>query len=172
MLRARFHLLIAVIVASIFVSSVLSADAPKPGKAMFRQPALSDSHLAFIHAGDLWTVPKNGGLATHLTSAKGEESNPRFSPDGNTIAFTANYEGSDDVYTIPAHGGAPQRVTFHGGADRLLSWFPNGQSLLFASKRESFTERSSRFFQIGATGGPALRLPIPYGEWACPSPES
>jgi tricorn protease len=171
MLRARFHLLIAVIVASTFIYPVLSADAPKPGKAMFRQPALSDSHLAFIHAGDLWTVPKNGGLATHLTSAKGEESNPRFSPDGNTIAFTANYEGSDDVYTIPAHGGAPQRVTFHGGADRLLSWFPNGQSLLFASKRESFTERSSRFFQIGATGGPALRLPIPYGEWACPSPD-
>lgn len=172
MLRSRLLILTAVSGAATFATPVLSADAPKPGKAMFRQPALSDSHLAFIHAGDLWTVPKTGGLATHLTSAKGEESNPRFAPDGKSIAFTANYEGSEDVYTIPAQGGAPQRVTFHGGTDRLLSWFPNGQSLLFSSKRDSFTERSSRFFQIGASGGPAIRLPIPYGEWACPSPDA
>lgn len=171
MRHTNLSLLAGICISPLFIGPVHSADAPSPGHAMFRQPALSDTQIAFIHAGDLWTVPKSGGLAAHLTSAKGEETNPRFSPDGKTIAFTANYEGSEDVYTIPAQGGAPQRLTFHGGADRLLNWFPDGQSLLFASKRESFTERVSRFFQMEKNGGPAIPLPIPYGEWACPSPD-
>jgi tricorn protease len=172
MTHSRPKTLTAILVSTALLRSVISAaDAPSPGNAMYRHPALSDTHIVFTHAGDLWTVPKAGGVATHLTSAKGEETNPRFSPDGRTIAFTANYDGSEDVHTIPANGGAPRRITFHGGADRLLQWFPDGRSLLFASKRDSFTERVSRFHQIGATGGPAIRLPIPYGEWACPSPD-
>ena len=40
---------------------------------MFRQPDVSATHIAFVYAGDIWVVPKTGGLATRLTSAPGEE---------------------------------------------------------------------------------------------------
>jgi tricorn protease len=55
---------------------------------MLRYPDVSVDRVAFVYAGDIWTVAKSGGLATRVSSPKGEESFPRFSPDGTTIAFT------------------------------------------------------------------------------------
>ena len=52
---------------------------------LFRYPDVSASHISFVYGGDIWTVPKAGGTATKLTSSTGEESFPRFSPDGKTI---------------------------------------------------------------------------------------
>ena len=49
---------------------------------MLRYPSVSKTHIAFVYAGDVWLVPKDGGTAVRLTSSAGEESFPRFSPDG------------------------------------------------------------------------------------------
>ena len=55
---------------------------------MFRYPAVSASQIAFVYAGDIWLVPRSGGAAMRLSSPRGEESFPRFSPDGTRIAFS------------------------------------------------------------------------------------
>ena len=73
---------------------------------MFRDPDVSADRLTFVHAGDLWVAPKQAGLAQRPNSPPGEERFPRFSPDGQHIAFTANYDGNPDVYVVPAMGGA------------------------------------------------------------------
>jgi tricorn protease len=73
---------------------------------MFRHPDVSATHIAFVYAGDIWIVPKAGGLATRLTSAPGEELFPRFSPDGSKIAFSASYDGNLDAYVVPTMGGS------------------------------------------------------------------
>ena len=73
------------------------------------------------------------GRRQRLSSPPGEESFPRFSPDGARIAFTGNYDGNPDVYVIPTLGGLPERVTHHPAADRMLDWYPDGPPLLFAS---------------------------------------
>jgi tricorn protease len=138
---------------------------------LMRMPAVSEKQIAFVYAGDIWIVGKEGGTAMRLSSPRGEESWPRFSPDGREIAFSGNYEGSDDVFVMPVFGGEPRRVTFHGGADRLVGWWPDGKSLVFASRRESFTERVGQFFKIDAQGGQAERLAVPYGEFGSVSPE-
>lgn len=57
---------------------------------LFRQPDVSATHITFVYAGDIWVVPKSGGLAQRLSSPEGEESFPRFSPDGSQIAYSAN----------------------------------------------------------------------------------
>ena len=57
---------------------------------LLQQPDVSETHIAFVYAGDVWTVPKEGGTATKLSSPAGLESFPKFSPDGNEIAFSAN----------------------------------------------------------------------------------
>ena len=41
------------------------------------------------------------GNVRRLTTDDGVESNPAFSPDGKTIAFSAQYDGNVDVYTVP-----------------------------------------------------------------------
>src|SRR6476659_7643423 len=74
---------------------------------MFRYPAVSKTQIAFVYAGDIWLVPKDGGAAVRLTSSPGEESFPRFSPDGTKIAYSASYDGNVDVYVTPATGGEP-----------------------------------------------------------------
>src|SRR5512139_1352480 len=87
---------------------------------MFRYPDVSSTQIAFVYAGDIWTVPKAGGVATRLSSPAGEEMFPRFSPDGKTLAFSANYDGNLEVYAVPATGGMPVRLTHHPMSDRLL----------------------------------------------------
>src|SRR6185436_2734559 len=76
---------------------------------MLRYPDVSATQIAFVYAGDIWVVPKTGGDALRLSSPRGEESFPRFSPDGTQIAFSGNYDGNTDIYVVPSNGGLPKR---------------------------------------------------------------
>jgi tricorn protease len=132
---------------------------------LFRYPDVSENKITFTYAGDIWIVDKNGGLANKISSPSGEETWPKFSPDGSKIAFTANYDGSEDVYLIPVSGGIPARLTYHNAYDRVLGWHPDGTRVLFSSSRESGRQRFSQFYTISEKGGIATKLPVPYGEF-------
>ena len=127
---------------------------------IFQLPSLSRDLIAFGYAGDLWTVPRAGGRATRLTTGVGIETAPVFSPDGNTIAFTGEYDGNTDVFTIPATGGVPYRVTYHPAADIAVGWSPDGKQILFRSNRQSVS-RYTQIFSVPAQGGVATPLPLP-----------
>jgi len=132
---------------------------------MLRHPDVSATHITFVYAGDIWIVPKAGGTALRVTSAPGEESFPRFSPDGARIAYTGNYDGNEDVYVIPTMGGVPTRLTYHPMPDRAVDWHPDGTRVMFASFRESGRLRFSQLYLAPAEGGIATKLPVPYGEF-------
>ena len=156
------------------LSGSLIAAAPAAAQIdarMLRQPDVSATQIAFVYAGDIWLAPKQGGVAVRLSSPRGEESFPRFSPDGKTLAYSANYDGNTDVYTVPVQGGEPTRLTWHPMADRVLDWHPDGTRVLFASSRESGRQRYNQFYLVSAKGGPAEKLPVPYGEFAAYSPD-
>jgi len=132
---------------------------------MLQYPDVSKTHITFSYGGDIWVMPKQGGVAHKLTSAGGIEMLPRFSPDGSQIAFSGNYYGNVDVYTIPSMGGIPQRITHHGMNDVLIDWYPDGKSLLFTSSRESGKQRFSQFYKVSNGGGLPEKLTVPYGEF-------
>ncbi len=138
---------------------------------MFRYPAVSATEIAFVYAGDIWVVPKTGGTATRLSSPRGEEMFPRFSPDGGEIAFTGDYDGNADIYVINAQGGLPRRITHHGAFDRMLNWYPDGKTLLYASVMTSEKDRFYQLYKVSAQGGMPEKLPIPYGEFGAISPD-
>lgn len=138
---------------------------------MLRYPAVSKSQIAFVYAGDIWLVAKGGGTAVRLTSSPGEESFPRFSPDGTRVAYSASYDGNVDVFVVPSAGGEPVRLTHHPMGDRVVGWTPDGTRVLFASSRESGRQRFSQFFTVGLTGGLPEKLPVPYGEFGAYSPD-
>ncbi len=138
---------------------------------LLRQPDVSAAHVAFVYAGDIWIVAREGGIAHRLSSPLGEEFSPKFSPDGQQLAFTGNYDGNQDVYVIRSSGGVATRVTHHPGADHVIDWFPDGKSILFASRRESGSPRFARLFKASADGGLPERLPIPFAETAAISPD-
>ncbi|HYL76440.1 MAG TPA: hypothetical protein VEU96_19665, partial [Bryobacteraceae bacterium] len=80
---------------------------------LLQKPAMNKTTIVFSYAGDLWSVPRQGGVATRLTAGNGMETDAAFSPDGNTIAFSGEYDGNTDVFTMPVTGGVPKRVPYH-----------------------------------------------------------
>jgi tricorn protease len=147
-----------------------SASAQISAKLM-RTMDVSDTQITFVYGGDIWIMPKTGGTAIQVTHSPGEESWPRFSPDGKWIAYTASYNGNQDVYVMPALGGVPTRVTYQSFADRMVDWHPDGEHILFASARESGIQRIQQFYLVPRSGGFPEKLKIPYGELASYSPD-
>ena len=91
----------------------------------------------------------------------GIETDPHFSPDGTTIAFTGEDDGNVDVYTVTAGGGVPKRLTFHPGADRVAGWTPDGKQVLFSSGRNSESGRTGQLFTIPLDGVFPAAVPLP-----------
>jgi len=100
----------------------------------YRFPAIHGNTIAFTSEGDLWECGIDGGAARRLTTHPGEETRAAFSPDGKTIAYSANYEGPTEVYTMPATGGLPTRRTFEGGGAQVVGWTPDGKILYTTSR--------------------------------------
>jgi tricorn protease len=138
---------------------------------LMRHFDVSETQIVFVYGGDLWIVPKTGGQAAQITHSPGEESFPKFSPDGSEIAFTASYDGNQDVYVMPVTGGVPTRVTYASYADRMVEWHPDGRRILIASRRETGIPRVNQFFLVDKKGGLPQRLAVPYGELASFSPD-
>jgi len=105
--------------------------ATRPG--YYRFPAIFGDTIVFTAEGDLWTVNVKGGAAQRLTSNPGSETHAAISPDGKTVAFSAEYEGPQDVFTMPVDGGLPQRRTWDGGAV-VVGWTPDGRVLYRTSR--------------------------------------
>ena len=84
--------------------------APRPLTAngdstrLLRSPTVSATHIAFAYANNIWIVERAGGAARRLTSFQGVSENPHFSPDGKTIAFSAEYAGTS-IHVVLAEGG-------------------------------------------------------------------
>lgn len=99
------------------------------GRGYHRFPALHGDTLIVTSEGDLWQVPVTGGLARRLTTHPGTESHAAISPDGLTVAFSAEYEGPREVYTMPLAGGLPTRRTFLGTSATVANWTHEGHVL-------------------------------------------
>ncbi len=126
---------------------------------LLQLPALTKTEIVFNYAGDLWVVPREGGKATRLTVGVGLETAPTVSPDGQTVAFSGDYDGNTDVFTIPIGGGVPKRVTYHPAPDVPVLWTPDGK-IVFRSNRQS-TSGYTQMFAVAPTGGAAKVLPLP-----------
>ncbi|TVQ54336.1 MAG: hypothetical protein EA377_05580 [Phycisphaerales bacterium] len=142
-----------------------------PDAGMLRYPHVSKTHITFVYANDIWLVPREGGLAKPLASPPGQEVNPRFSPDGKSIAFVGNYDGGRDIYTIPFEGGVPERITYHAGGKNFTGWTPDGEKLIYTSNFRSGQQRAAQIYTISKDGGHPEQLPIPYGDAGAISPD-
>jgi tricorn protease len=102
----------------------------------YRYPAIHKDIIVFTSEGDLWTVDSRGGAARRLTTGSGLDAYPTISPDGATVAFSAQYEGPTEVYTMPVDGGLPVRHTFAGQTSVVVGWTPDGK-IIYATQKYS-----------------------------------
>jgi len=120
-------------------------------RPLMRFPDIHGDTVVFVHGNDIWKAPAAGGTAVRLTIHDGDESFPRFSPDGSLIAFTGEYDGNSDVYVMDPDGGNITRVTWHPGTDTVVGWHPAKDKILFNSTRGT-TGRVGRLYLISPDG--------------------
>ncbi|MGD9556248.1 MAG: PDZ domain-containing protein [Mangrovibacterium sp.] len=175
----KLHLLFTLV--SVLAAGVVAA-APSESR-LLRFPAISGNQIVFTYAGDLYTVPADGGTAGKLTSDVGYEMFARFSPDGSQIAFTGQYDGNTEVFVIPAEGGIPNRVTYTAtlGRDLLsdrmgpnnivMGWTPDGKSITYRSRKQTFNDFKGQLFNVPVQGGLSAELPLSEGGFCSYSPD-
>jgi len=174
----RYKFLFTLAVSLCIVTNVFSQNEMR----LLRFPAIHGNQVVFSYAGDLYTVDKNGGMARKLTNDAGYEMFAKFSPDGKTLGFTAQYDGNTEIYTMPAEGGVPKRLTYTATLDRddladrmgpnniLMTW-KDDQTLVFRSRMKSFNDFKGQLYQVADQGGMCEELPLPCGGFCSYSPD-
>lgn len=165
----------------LFIFSLLIVNINAEEARLLRFPATNGSDVVFSYAGDLYKVSINGGTAQRLTSHVGYEMFPKFSPDGQTVAFTGQYDGNTEVYTIPVTGGEPLRITYTptnarddlgdrmGPNNIVMGWTPNGKEIIYRNRiSDGF---SGKLYQVNKEGGLSNVVPLPEGGFCSYSPD-
>lgn len=120
----------------------------------------------------MWVGGRNGGVARRLTSTGNVTEGPFFSPDGQTIAYSARAGGNVDVYTISAASGAQKRLTYNPEGNYVLGWTPDGRDLLMGGMQES-VRTYFQMYRVHADGtGLPERLPLPSASDGALSPDA
>ena len=76
--------------------------------------------IVFDFLGDLFTIPMAGGDATQLTSGMAFDAQPRFSPDGQHIVYTSDYDGGQNIWVRSLDGLDTTQIS-KGAANRAES---------------------------------------------------
>lgn len=160
----------------------LSATLPATAQTkLLRFPDIHGDSVAFTYAGDLWLASSAGGTARRLTAHPGLEVFAKFSPDGQWIAFTGQYDGDEQVYVVPAVGGVPRQLTFYpavgplpprwGYDHQVYGWTPDGKNVLFRAFSDTWDISDSRLYTVPVAGGLPEVLPMPRAGAGALSPD-
>ncbi|HEV7626075.1 MAG TPA: peptidase S41, partial [Streptomyces sp.] len=116
-----------------------------------RHPHLHDGLVCFVAEDDVWMAPlppadasQNGrwpgeeqDRAWRLTVDRTRVSHPRFSPDGQHIAFTSWRSLDPEIHLVPVVGGPTRRLSYWGAPyARVCGWTPEGDVLAVASHEQ------------------------------------
>ena len=152
----------SIVPALLFFAALLPAQSK-----LLRQPSYSKGKVAFSYLGDIWIANEDGGGVTRLTDSVAREVYPRFSPDGNWVAFSSNRAGNFDVYVVAATGGKPRQLTFHSANDNVVGWTPDSKRIIFESPRnQGVFPNVATLFEVSIDGGLEKPLPTDWGSWA------
>ncbi|PJJ02481.1 tricorn protease [Streptomyces sp. 2333.5] len=140
-----------------------------PAGSYLRYPHLHGELLCFAAEDDLWVAPlapggREADRAWRLTVDRTRVGHPRFSPDGQHIAFTSWRSLDPEVHLAPVEGGPARRLTYWGSTDaRVCGWTPpdhegNAHVLAVSSHGQPFSYYSWAY-SVPTDGGTGGKLP-------------
>jgi dipeptidyl aminopeptidase/acylaminoacyl peptidase len=94
---------------------------------------------------NLWLAPTEGGQPRQFTYGDHADTHPRWSPNGDEIAFLSNRkdEKQAQIYLVPFHGGEARPLTNLKGSFSGFAYSPDGRRLVtqFRHKDQAAIER-------------------------------
>src|SRR6266481_433605 len=119
--------------------------------------SLDAKTIAFELVGDLYTLPIEGGQAKLISGGMFFDSQPKFSPDGQWIAFISDREGSENIWIIHPDGTGAKQVSKDPNSEFTSpSWAPDGK-YIFVSKA-AFGIGSSEAWMYHVDGGTGVQI--------------
>jgi tricorn protease len=177
------RLLCAVALSAGALFAQTPSNTPSEQTRLLRFPATNGRQIVFSYAGQLYTVGMDGGTARRLTDGPGWQVFPRFSADGNHLAFTGQYDGNTEVFVMPADGGTPRRLSYTAtlGRDDLsdrmgpnnivLAWKNKTNEVAYRSRWRDPNDFLGQLYTVGLDGDVAKQLPVPRGGFLSFSPD-
>jgi tricorn protease len=125
-----------------------------------RFPHLSGDLLCFVAEDDLWLASLDRpGRSWRLTVDRTKVGHPRFSPDGNRIAYTSWRTAVPEIHLVATEGGPSRQLTHWGSPDtQVCGWTPDGEILAVASHGEPFSYFTWAY-KVQPDGDPGRKLP-------------
>lgn len=117
---------------------VTATSTPTPEQAALSVPILSSRIVFASDRGgdlDLYVMNEDGTGLAQLTSSRGEDILPSWSPGGEWIAFASERSGNLDIWVIRGDGSSSMPLIEHAAQDSFPAWSPDGRWIAFASDR-------------------------------------
>jgi eukaryotic-like serine/threonine-protein kinase len=125
-------------------------------------PSVSENRIVYAQANgrgiSIWRLPGSGAQATgrnptQLIASSGDDTNPRYSPDGTRIAFESTRSGTNQIWVCSSDGSGQAQLTNLGGYCGAPGWSPDGNRIVFDS-----TASGNREVWAVESGGGTPRL--------------
>ncbi|MCA4132744.1 S41 family peptidase [Arthrobacter sp. M4] len=126
----------------------------------FRYPHVYGDLVTFVAEDDVWIAPLGGGRAWRVSSQQVPARNPRFTPDGTRIVWTAVQGTAPEVVTASVDGGDYRQLTYFGHSSTRVKGFTASGDIVVTSAFQQADSRHTFAYSLPVDGGWAAELPF------------
>jgi len=134
----------ALVAQSALASPLTFDDFLGTGRLSDPQWSPDGEHIAFVITeysletnkgdSDIYIISAKGRDFRRLTHSEGRDNQPRFSPDGRSLAFTSSRSGESQIWLLPLDGGEARQLTTLSTGASSPQWTPDGGHIVFVSR--------------------------------------